>query len=230
MMNKPRVLPRVLKILGCLLVLAAGIFTVYNLRQANAAAENSRHVLEVMEQELKPGVFSSAPAVTAPPAPPSAPPEEAGDTELAQPGEEPLPDYVLFPEMEMPHVDIEGHAYIGVLSIPSLELDLPVMSDWDYDRLKLAPCRYSGSAYKNDLVIAAHNYARHFGQLSSLSYGDEISFTDVDGNVFRYAVLEMETLQPYAIDYMKDYNPGLSLFTCTIGGEKRLTVRAVPLE
>lgn len=210
----------ILKWLGVLLILAAGVFSFYNYRQASAAAARSHEVL--MEMEL---------LLPDPTEVPAAPTMEVSVTVPALPPEiEPVPDYVLYPDMEMPRLEIDGHDYIGVLEIPSLELSLPVMSDWDYDKLKIAPCRYSGSAYKNSLVIAAHNYAQHFGQLSSLSYGDEITFTDLDGNLFRYEVLEIETLQPHAIDYMEDYNPGLSLFTCTIGGEKRLTIRAIALE
>ena len=53
-------------------------------------------------------------------------------------------------------------ACIGILEIPALDLNL-VISSWSYSSLRLAPCRYSGSAYKGDLVIAAHNYQSHFG-------------------------------------------------------------------
>ena len=73
----------------------------------------------------------------------------------------------------MTEVEIDGYAYIGYLSIPALELELPVMSQWDYTRLNIAPCRYTGSTKSDDLVIAAHNYARHFVNLSRLAAGDE---------------------------------------------------------
>ncbi len=45
----------------------------------------------------------------------------------------------------MPTVLIGGYAYIGEIEIPSLQIRLPVMESWDYDRLKISPCRYSGS-------------------------------------------------------------------------------------
>ena len=62
-------------------------------------------------------------------------------------GEEETPEYLRNPEMEMPVEEIEGNGYIGLLEIPALGLSLPVMSEWSYPNLKLAPCRYSGSAY-----------------------------------------------------------------------------------
>ncbi len=57
---------------------------------------------------------------------------------------------------------IDGNYYIGVLTIPSLDLSLPVMEDWDDEKLKISPCRYAGSLYQKNLVIAGHNYQRHF--------------------------------------------------------------------
>ena len=58
-----------------------------------------------------------------------------------------IPDYVLYPNMEMSVETINGIDFIGVLRIPTLELELPVISEWNYPNLKSAPCRYSGSAY-----------------------------------------------------------------------------------
>lgn len=111
------------------------------------------------------------------------------------------------------------------MSIPSLELDLPVISEWSYSRLKVAPCRYKGSAYLGDLIIAAHNYTSHFGMLKRLSEGDEITFTDMDGNTFRYEVVILETLEPTAMKEMESGGWDLTLFTCTVGGAYRMTVR-----
>lgn len=135
------------------------------------------------------------------------------------------PDYKLNPDMEMPTEKIDGEEYIGTLSIPTLELELPVMSEWNYDRLMIAPCRYTGSVYKNNMIIAAHNYTHHFGRLKKLSIGDPIKFKDVDGNIFEYSVTALEILQPTAVEEMEKDNQGLTLFTCTIGGRTRVTVR-----
>lgn len=120
---------------------------------------------------------------------------------------------------------IDDREYIGVLSIPALGLELPVISAWDYPGLRVAPCRYTGSAYTDDLVIAAHNYASHFGRLRELSQGDSIRFTDTDGNVFDYVVSELGILEPYAVSQMTEGDWDLTLFTCTPGGQYRVTLR-----
>ena len=141
------------------------------------------------------------------------------------PSEVEIPDYLLNPNMKMPVSRYNGQDYIGILEIPALRLEIPVISDWDYPKLRIAPCRYSGSAYKNDMVISAHNYAAHFGGLDKLYEGAAVRFTDIDGNVFNYRVELKETLGPRDIEYMTDSGWDLTLFTCTPGGKYRVTVR-----
>ena len=135
------------------------------------------------------------------------------------------PDYLLYPEMPMPTVEVDGNAYIGTLEIPSLGLTLPVMSDWSDAKLRIAPCRYQGSAYQNDMIIAAHNYRSHFGRLGELSPGDTVSFQDEAGNRFDYRVTEIENLPGSAVEEMETGDWDLTLFTCTLAGNSRITVR-----
>jgi len=125
---------------------------------------------------------------------------------------------------EMTEEEINGHAYIGYLSIPKLELELPVMADWSYSKLQIAPCRYTGSVRGEDLVIMAHNYASHFGGISKLSEGDSVIFTDMDGIVTAYEVVVQDILDPYAVEEMISGEFDLTLFTCTYGGKSRVTV------
>lgn len=135
------------------------------------------------------------------------------------------PAYVRNPDMEMPLKKVDGRYYIGVLEIPALELELPVMEEWNYPNLRIAPCRYAGSVYSGDVVIAGHNYARHFGGLKNLKPGDAVRFTDADGNVFSYTVTALEILGKSDGDRMCQGDWDMTLFTCTYGGAKRVTVR-----
>ena len=135
------------------------------------------------------------------------------------------PPFVQYPEMEMPTREIDGQTYIGMVEVPALELSLPVISEWTYPRLKKAPCRYVGSVYSKDMVICGHNYDRHFGRLKDLAVGDEVRFTDMDGNVFFYSVCGTEQLGKYAVEDMLAGEWDLTLFTYTKGGRMRVTVR-----
>lgn len=126
---------------------------------------------------------------------------------------------------EMKIEEIDGYGYIGYISVPALELDLPVMSEWDYGRLKIAPCRYYGSTKTDNLVIAAHNYRLHFGYLGHLKPGDDIVFTDMESERHYYKVNRVEQLMPTDVDKVKDTGDDLILYTCTYGGAKRIVVR-----
>lgn len=195
--------------IGLLLLAAALFLTVYNLRSDARAGSSADAALE----RLSAGIPEE-------PAPNL--PELLSGESLE---EVYIPDYMLHPEMEMPSEEIDGQNYIGVLRIPSLSLELPIIGEWSYPRLNIAPCRYTGSVYLDNMVIAAHNYFTHFGYLKNLSQGDEVTFTDLDGNVFRYQVAELETLSPYAVEEMTASGWDLTLFTCTVGGQYRVAVR-----
>lgn len=134
--------------------------------------------------------------------------------------------YSFDPNMDMPTKRVGDWNYIGVLEIPSLNLVLPVIDQWSYDALLVSPARYTGSAYLDNMVIAAHNYTSHFGRLRELSLEDEVRFVDVSGNVFYYKVQELQILPPTAVEEMVQADGwDLTLFTCTWGGQSRVTVR-----
>ena len=126
---------------------------------------------------------------------------------------------------EMGTVLIDDYESIGILSIPALELEFPVLTDWNYEKLEKAPCLYFGSYYEENFVIAAHNYKSHFGRLKELKKEDLITFTDVSGHTYYYEVVLTETLPKYATEDMVTSGFDLSLYTCTLGGENRVTVR-----
>ncbi len=128
-------------------------------------------------------------------------------------------------DTEMKIVDIDGYGYIGYLDIPELGLNLPVMSEWDYARLKIAPCRYYGSIKTDNLVVCAHNYRSHFGYIGNLNPDATIIFTDMEGTKHTYTVTSVEILQPYDSEKVKDTGDDLILYTCTYGGRTRVVVR-----
>lgn len=126
---------------------------------------------------------------------------------------------------EMQTVNIDGYDYIGTITIPSLNIELPVMSEYDYDRLKKSPCRYYGSVYTNDLILCAHSYKTHFKYIGKLESKDLIIFTDVKGINYIYEVVEIEILEPTEVSEMINNEFDLTLYTCTSDSQKRITVR-----
>ena len=178
--------------MGAVLILSALLLFFYNGLEARRAGQEAELLLEDIQAAISEGPTMET---------------------LAE--DETIPD-------ELPVVRIDGYEYIGYLSFPDWELHLPVMAKWDYERLKLAPCRHFGSSLTDDLVIAAHNYDTHFGGLSKLEKGSKIIFTDMEGNVNHYALQYVKTLDPDQVDAVQNSGYDLVLYTCTIGGSYRV--------
>lgn len=182
---------------GLLLIVLALSLTVYNIWDEKRAGQEASEVLEKLTEEIDE-------------------PTEEAEAEML---------YQMHPDMEMPAIQIDGKRYLGILEIPALDLRLPIMESWSYPNLKISPCRYEGSVYSEDLIIAGHDYRSHFGLLKKLQQGDQMAFTDVDGNQFVYEVAGKEVLAGTDVEEMKSGDWDMTLFTCTYSGRTRMTIR-----
>lgn len=196
------------RILGVFMILAGlgMLFAAYRLNQSNTqeAASAELVVTDVLPQ-LKEEI-------------PEMPPPQAVAQSL-------IPPEHLEPEdLTMTEKVVDGYRYIGYLSLPRIGKDLPILADWDYDLLKKSPCRFTGTLRGNDLVLMAHNYKSHFGRLSEMVIGDQLFFTDMDGIVTEYEVVAKDVLDPSAVEELTAGHYDLALFTCTYGGQSRVTV------
>lgn len=124
-----------------------------------------------------------------------------------------------------PEVQLNGLSCVGTIEIPALDLKLPVTSEWSYDLMKQAPCRYYGSIYQKNMVIAAHNSWFHFGRLSHLKEGKKVIFTDAKEHRFIYRVKVVEALSPDCVEEVTNGKYPLTLFTCTLDAKNRVVVR-----
>lgn len=166
---------------------------------------------------------TSTPEITETPMPTETPEPTPSPEPTSTPAPAPTGKlYERVPGIEMPGEKVNGHEYIGTLSIPSLGLKVPVQRNWSYENLSVSPCRYSGSAYADNLTIIAHTY--HFGKLSSLALDATVTFTDMENNVFRYVVREKNTISPNDANEIAHSGYDLTLVTCTISGTKRVAV------
>lgn len=182
------------------MLLAAALLTLWNVREGDRAAQAAETARNSVEQAVAVETAQTAP------------PEEV---EISPPD----------PARPMPTVEADGNLYIGTLGIPGLGLELPVLSEWSDTLLKTAPCRYAGSAYLDNMVIAGHNYRRHFGGLHSLQVGDSVFFTDAEGLRLSYTVGLVEKLSSTAVGEMITDKWDMTLFTCTASGLERVAIR-----
>lgn len=183
--------------IGALLLLAAAALFAYNQAQDSRAGQQAESVAAQLTAQI---------------------PET--------PVEKPFSDPYERTEPAMETAQVDEVAYIGVLRLPTLGLELPIAAQWDYETLRKVPCRYSGTT-EGELVLCGHNYRRHFGPIDRLRPGDPVEFTDVEGNTIQYQVLTAEELAPTAVEDMTVSGYDLTLFTCTYNGQTRYTVRCV---
>lgn len=194
-------------LLGLLLIAAALFLIAYNTHEEMVAKEFVKNVVIRLQETIS-----------------ETKSESVIDEKDVLRGEIEIPDYILSPGMDMPAENIDGQDYIGLLDISSLELQLPVIRQWSDSLLKIAPCRYSGSPYMDNLIIAGSNYKSHFGKIKNLRVGDRVIFTDLDGNVFLYEVTELNILTSPSLEQMIREECDLYLFTSTAAGQNQVIV------
>ncbi len=196
-----RRLPIIFAIIGVLFIVSALVLVGYNEWTTLDAGEESRDILEQLREAI--GKEDE---------------EEENDF---------LAEYL--PDSEEEIITIDGVDYIGYVTIPAIGIELPVQATWSQPNLKISPCRYTGSVATGDLIIAAHNYATHFGHISSLNTGDIIYFIEVSGHRHTYEVTQTDLIYGYDTEGMLDGTWDITLFTCTWSGTNRTTVRAVEM-
>ena len=212
-----------------LLLMAGGLgLVIYNMWDNNRADDASDAILKQIEEEHADMGVSNAPA------PPSRSDKDVDDRVTDK-------DAWRYGQT-MPVTLVDGFQYIGILEIPSLGIRLPVLDTWDYDRLRISPCLYSGSYYTDDMVICGHNYQRHFSPIKGVDIDADVYFITADKVIYHYTVSNRETVQPTSVEQMirnmnnRDPEDGdmedwdLTLFTCNTGGQTRCAVRCIRAE
>lgn len=203
MKNKRKIIGNTVIISGIVLLLCAGGLFAYNMNASNRQARVAADLVTRVRNEI------SASSVV----------REVEDKDeepaITEPSEQPA----------FAPVEIDGLSYDGYLTIPSVELEMAVFDTWNDELLRMSLCRYYGSPATDDFVIAGHNYASGFGKLKEVSVGDEVYFTDMNGNAIKYRVELIEITGGTDISHMIESDWDLSLYTCAYGGKDRLTVR-----
>lgn len=196
-------------LLGLLLCAAALVLAGYNIWDDYQAGKNADQALEVVANAIEANTNANEDSVLE---------------------KDMVPKFISEPEIEMTVEMINGQEYIGIVEIPELELKLPVISKLSDARLKLAPCRYVGTAYGRDMIISGHSYKNHFRYIRKLEPGDKVIFTDMIGNRFVYNITDTEVIAETNVDQMMAGEWDLTLFTCTPNGSSRHTVRCTLAE
>ena len=125
----------------------------------------------------------------------------------------------------LPAVEANGKLYVGTLSIPALDMEMPVMDQYTKHNRKMGPSFFWGSPEEDFMVIAGYCFQGHFAPLKNLTEGDEVTYTGLNGDELRCTVAKVEILKPSEVEEMLSGEYPLTLFTSTTGGNSRLAVR-----
>ena len=136
---------------------------------------------------------------------------------------------------EQKSVASDGTVYytIGVINIPKIEVNYPILSTYSDALLKIAPCKFYGPNPNNvgNLCIAGHNYrnTKFFSKVPTLEYGDIIEITDLGGNTIKYSVYNKYIVNPDELECTSQLTAGrkeVTLITCTNDNQKRHIIKA----
>jgi len=143
---------------------------------------------------------------------------------------EPL-DYANFPSGIIP---------IGILTIDSIDLRLPIMEGVKEPELRVAPGRVPQTAVVGEIgnaVIAGHRnftFGSMFNRLGEVENGDIIGFQAMNGREMAFEVFEILVITPdNQIAFIQPKNESIiTLYTCTPIREAthRLLIRARKIE
>ena len=112
---------------------------------------------------------------------------------------------------------------IGILTIDSIDLRLPVMEGMDEQNLKIAPGRVPQTAdvgeIGNAVIIGHRNYTfgSMFNRLDEVASGDMIEFQAMSGEIMVFEVFEILEIMPDdQIAFIQPQDESIiTLYTCT---------------
>ncbi len=206
-----KILSNILLSVGACLIVCGAILYGFNEHEGNRAyAMSVDEIVKVKDSisRIKADATSETSA------------DPSGDTDPAEKLETGTPA-----KKTLPVVTIDGYPYNGYLSIPAIDLEMPIVDSCNEEYLEYFLCRFYGDPYDGGMVIAGHNYRRIFRKIKELQAGDQVILTTMDGEQFLYIVSEIEVIDGAGTEQMLDGNWDLTLFTCTFGGKERYTVR-----
>lgn len=108
----------------------------------------------------------------------------------------------------MPVYYLDGKDFIGILEMPRYQLALPVGNDWG----ESFPCRFTGSVYDETIQIGATTQKGQFDFYRELSVGDDVLFTDMEGNRFSYQITDIRYARHADPETLQQEKSALVLF------------------
>lgn len=130
-------------------------------------------------------------------------------------------------------ITIENNTIIGIINVPKINLEYPILSTTTKENMKTSITRFSGGNVNEsgNLALAGHNNYDNtmFGKIDELVIGDKIYLTDLQKNTIEYEINSIFITDPNDVSILetKDKNKKeITLITCKNGNKSRLILKA----
>lgn len=128
---------------------------------------------------------------------------------------------------------IEGYKVIGIIKVPKINIEYPILEKTDKTSLNLSITKFWGEKInqKGNVVLAGHNNLNNkmFGKIDKLENGDIIELTDSQMVTVKYQVFKKYIIDPNDITCIlpeDETSREVTLITCTNGNKERFIVKA----
>lgn len=128
---------------------------------------------------------------------------------------------------------IQGNKVVGIIKIPEINLEYPILETTSKETLKLSITKFWGNKINEigNVTLAGHNNLNGtmFGKLNKLKNGDVIELTDIQNTTLKYEVFKTYIIDPNDITCILPEQEGtreITLITCTNGNKNRFIVKA----
>lgn len=130
-------------------------------------------------------------------------------------------------------MEYKGHKVVGIIHIPKIELEYPILSETTNETLRLSITKFWGNGVNKigNLSVAGHNNydGTMFGKTKDLEIGDVIELTDMTKVTRQYIIYDKYITDPNDISIIEADVFGtreVTLITCSNGNKERLIIKA----
>lgn len=139
----------------------------------------------------------------------------------------------IIPDNITQNIQYKGFDVIGIVKIPKIGLEYPILSVNTTNSMKISIGRYWGGNVNDygNLSIAGHNNksGTMFGKTKYLEIGDIVELTDLTNTTIQYQIYDKFITDPNDVTILETKDNTIrevTLITCTNGNKQRLILKA----
>lgn len=130
-------------------------------------------------------------------------------------------------------LEMSGHKVIGIIKIPVINLEYPIIEYTTKETMKLSISKFCGGNINDfgNVSLAGHNNysGTMFGKNKNLKIGDKIYLTDLSKKNIEYEIYDVFVTNPNdttILETKDDSIREITLITCKNGRSERLIIKA----